>query len=317
MEERNEQWRSEKWRVAVLAGGTSAEREVSLASGAAVEQALKQAGHLPQIFDPASVKLEDVPWHDYSACFLALHGGAGEDGRVQAVLDQWQIPYTGSGPEASRLAMSKAAAKQCFQAADVLTPAGFTLPALCASDELEAAAWAVGFPLVVKPESQGSSLGVTKVERMADLPQAFAAACRWDERVMLESFIAGRELTVTLLDDRPLPVLEIVSPRAIFDYQAKYASADTEYQFPHDIWPATLRRIQNEAVIAAQSLGVRSLSRVDVLLDENNRAWVLEVNTIPGLTPRSLAPKAAQRAGMNLAALCDEMLRRVLVPAWC
>jgi D-alanine-D-alanine ligase len=299
-------------RLAVLAGGDSPEREVSLASGAAVSAALEARGHDVVVYDPAEIELDRIPWFTFDACFLALHGGAGEDGRVQQRLARLGVDFTGSDARACRLAMSKSAAKERFHTGFVNTP-DYCL--IHASESLCTAglkADSLGYPLVVKPDSQGSSLGVSIVHRPEELAEALAKAWALDPFAIAEQFVAGRELTVALLDRRTLPVLEIVTPRGFFDYEAKYSAADTLEQFPADLSPETLAEIEGAALRAAMALGTRGLARVDLILDSAGRPWVLEVNTTPGMTDHSLAPKAARLAGIDMPELCDRMARATL-----
>lgn len=300
------------WRVALLCGGNSAEREVSLASGRQVASALRAAGHRVALFDPARHSLEAIPWQQFDVCFLALHGGAGEDGRVQGWLARRNVPFTGSGPQASRLAMHKAAAKGRFRRARVPTPAAVVLRAdEPAQDLLQRVAW-LGLPLVVKPNAQGSSLGVSLVHFPDELPGAVAEAGRLGPLVLAEQYIAGRELTVALLGRRALPVLEISGHGAVFDYHAKYSSPATKYGFPSDLEPMKLEEVQQIALKAAAALGTAGLVRVDLILDQQQTPWVLELNTLPGMTAHSLVPKAAALAGWTMPELCDWMLQDAL-----
>jgi len=300
------------WRVALLAGGDSPEREVSLASGRQVSSALRAGGHLVAEFDPARQPLETIPWERFDVCFLALHGGAGEDGRVQAWLADRGIVFTGSGPAASHLAMHKAEAKRRFLAAGVPTPEWLLLRPDEPLDELsERAAW-LGMPLVVKPNAQGSSLGVSLVQSGKQLLAAVAEARRFDPLVLLERHVAGRELTVALLGRTPLPVVEVLSHGTVFDYHAKYSSPATKYGFAADLRPMKLQEIQRVAVRAAEALDCQGVVRVDLILDRQQRPWVLEVNTLPGMTTHSLVPKAAARAGWSMTELCNWMLHEAL-----
>lgn len=299
--------------VAVLAGGNSAERKVSLASGRAVSRAIFAAGHLVEIVDPADRDLAGIRWSDFDLGFIALHGGAGEDGQVQGLLESAGLPYTGSGPEASRLAMSKSAAKERFLAAGVPTAEyvvfdedeGHKRGGFCYEQ--------MGFPLVVKPDRQGSSIGVTFAANAAELRVGVDAARGFDSRVLAERWIDGREFTVALLGRRPMPLLEIVTPRALFDYEAKYESALTEHRFDHALSDAVAESLAAAALAAADSLDTCGLVRVDLMLDRVGQPWVLEVNTVPGLTDHSLAPKAAAQAGMSMVDLCRWMIEDALL----
>jgi D-alanine-D-alanine ligase len=299
-------------RVAVLAGGDSSERQISILSGWNVVSALEAAGHEPSWIDPAEIDLSSISCDQFDACFIALHGGAGEDGRVQETLDLIGIPYTGSGPTASRLAMSKSASKERFRQAGVPT-ADYELVHTSAShDERVERAARIGHPVVVKPDSQGSSLGVGIAGDPSQVEDRLGEAFALDPFVVIERFVRGREFTVALLDRRPLPLLEIVAAEPVFSFDAKYSSADTQYCFETGLPRAVEMLLSQTAVRAAVALGTRGLVRVDLMLDEQLQPWVLEVNTIPGLTARSLAPQAGERAGITMPALCTWMLHDCL-----
>lgn len=296
-------------RVAVLAGGSSSERDVSLISGAHVADALQAAGHQVDLIDPAETDLAKLDWDRFDGCFLALHGGEGEDGRIQAKLSQWHVPYTGSGPTASRIAMSKSAAKQVFLQAGIPTPGCVVIdrdvPAEVAVREIRM----LGFPVVVKPDAQGSSLGVAVAWSTEQVAGHLTVAHRFDQLALAERFIAGREFTVAVLGRKPLPLLEIVGREEIFDYHSKYSSSVIEYHFDTGLSPMKIQELQRTAANAAAALGTAGLVRVDLMLDDCLRPWVLEINTLPGMTDRSMAPKAAAEIGLDLPALCDWILR--------
>jgi D-alanine-D-alanine ligase len=299
-------------RVAVLAGGDSAEREISLQSGAAVAAALVAAGHQATPVDPACRNLADLDWSAFDAAFVALHGGAGEDGRVQQLLEDLGVPYTGSGPAACRLAMSKSASKERFEESRVPTPA-FELVDVDEPGRLVASRVArLGYPLIIKPDSQGSSLGVSIVDSAERLPEGIRTAGRYDRALVAESLVTGREFTAAVLGDRPFPLLEILTPERFFSFDAKYQSSLTEYRFDFMLPARNRAELLHAAVAAAQALGTRGLVRVDLMLGHDGRAWVLEVNTSPGMTSRSLAPQAAARAGLDMAALVDLLVRDCL-----
>lgn len=296
------------YRVALLAGGDSAEREISLLSGDAVAGALAAAGHAIERFDPLYVELAELPLGEFDVCFVALHGGAGEDGRVQRQLARLGIPFTGSDAEACRLAMAKSASKERFLAAGIPTPDYVLAHRLETKPTIIDRLLRLGLPLVVKPDGQGSSLGVSFVTDERDLPDALQRALGYDPFVLGERLIEGRELTVAVLDREPLPTVEIVTPRPFYDYEAKYAAVTTGYsraELPQEVH----NRVQQLAVAACDALGTRGVVRVDLRLDRDNRPWVLEVNTIPGMTDHSLVPKAAAWAGISMAQLCDRMVR--------
>ena len=267
-------------RVAVLYGGDSAEREVSLASGQQAALALSLARHEPVLIDPAEIELHNVHWAGFDVCFIALHGGAGEDGRIQAELDRLGVCYTGSSSAACGLAMRKSAAKRRFSDCRVPTPTWFAVAA-----KSPHADWSgVALPVVIKPNSQGSSLGVSIAHSAGDLQRCIATASQYDSELIAEMFIAGREFTISVLGRDPLPLLEIVTPSPIFSYDAKYSSRATEYRFDSKLSAPIEAELYRAAITAADALGTAGLVRVDLMLDGQNRPWVLEVNTIPGLT---------------------------------
>ncbi|HZZ26516.1 MAG TPA: D-alanine--D-alanine ligase [Pirellulales bacterium] len=305
------------FRVALLYGGDSAEREISLHSGRQVALALSLAGHAPVMIDPAEISLSAIDWPSFDVCCLALHGGPGENGQIQQHLETLGVPYTGSGPAASRLAMHKSAAKLRFKSHGVPTlpsiaftaseyrDAENTHPASAVRQQLQS----LGFPLVIKPESQGSSLGISIAAHPAELSPGVRAAAEYDDCIIAEPYVAGREFTISLLGRDPLPMIEIVAPQRLFTYSAKYCSPKTEYQLNTGLPAAVEAQLYRAAVMAAEALGTAGLVRVDVMLDAQHRPWVLEVNTIPGMTVRSLSPRAAQAAGMEMPALVDWMVR--------
>ena len=266
-------------RIALLAGGESAEREISLASGKQAAAALHDAGYHPVPDRSRVARLEhSIDWDSFDACFIALHGGAGEDGRVQAVLEQFGVPYTGSDSAASPLAMNKSAAKDRFLACGVPTLPFVVWPA--SEQQLAALDW----PLIIKPESQGSSFGLGVARNSTELQNCLAAASQFDSRILIEPFIAGREFTVSLLGRDPLPIIEIVAPHKLFCHDAKYSNPDTEFRLSTGLPAHVEAELYRAAIAAAEALNTAGLVRVDLILDEQNRPWVLEVNTIPGLT---------------------------------
>lgn len=287
--------------VAVMLGGPSAEREVSLRSGAAVAQALRSLGHRVCEVDP-----QDAGWtlpEDTEAVFLALHGTYGEDGTVQRRLEDLRVPYTGCGPEASRIGFDKLLTKQRLLAARVPTARYHVIDA-------PGAGWPQGWdpPVVLKPVRQGSSVGLQFVERVADWSPALAEALRYDSQVLLEEKIAGREVTVGILAGEPLPIVEVRPKTGAYDYQNKYTPGNTEYLCPAPFAEATAARIRSAALAAFQAIGGRDYSRVDVMVRPDGQPVVLEVNTLPGMTETSLLPKAAAAAGLSYAQLCQRML---------
>jgi D-alanine-D-alanine ligase len=302
---------SDPLHVVVLSGGRSAEREVSLQSGRSVAAALRALGHRVTRIDPARTDVERLDATQTDACFIALHGGEGEDGRIQTRLMRIGIPFTGSDPAASALAMSKRASKRRFVQAGVPTPA-WNVVGWPLSRAPAAAAARLGWPVVVKPDEQGSSLGVHIAGDEPELLRGLADAARFGSTILIERYIAGRELTVTLLDDQSLGVLEIRPARGWYDYHAKYECNDTKYDGEPELPMSWIGRITRTAVRAAGALGTRGLVRVDIRLDAAGVAWVLEVNTAPGMTGHSLAPKTAERAGLPMPVLCERLVQMAI-----
>ena len=288
--------------VAVLLGGPSAEREVSLRSGAAVAAALRSAGHTVAEIDPRPGALELPPGTEVA--FLALHGTYGEDGKVQSELERLGVPYTGCGVEASRLAFDKQLAKQRFVATGVPTPRFLTLNS--SNTAWPGADWTP--PVVLKPSRQGSSVGLQFVDRVEDVAAALLESLRHDHSVLVEERILGRETTVGILGDILLPVVEVVPKQGAYDYQNKYTAGRTDYFCPASFDPLVTRRIQQAAWAAFQAIGGGDYARVDVMVRADGQPSVLEVNTLPGMTETSLLPKAAAAVGVSFVELCERMM---------
>jgi len=292
-------------KVAVLMGGKSAEREVSLKSGGMVLAALRKKGVDAHPFDPRERNVQDLTKERFARAFIALHGRFGEDGTVQGILEWLGIPYTGSGVLASALAMDKVRTKRMWQAEDLPTAPYLVLDK---DTDFKAAAKKLGVPLFVKPASEGSSVGMSKVKRAGDLEEAFALAVNYDPVVIAEKFIDGPELTVAIVGERVLPVIKIETPREFYDYEAKYLANDTRYLIPSGLPAAKEKQIQALSLKAFQALGCRGWARVDVMLDKRGRAYLLEINTSPGMTDHSLVPMAAKAVGISYEALCVRIL---------
>lgn len=305
-----------KLRVAVLAGGPSAEREVSLQSGAAVVRALKTLGHVVREIDPAHEDVRNCNWDAIDVAFIALHGKFGEDGQVQQILEDALVPYTGSGVAASRLAISKSASKERFTQHHVPTAPYVLIHESDTAHRISRQAEQLGYPLVVKPDTQGSSLGVTIVDQAEGLPAALGRCFQYDSFGLLEQAVRGSEWTVGLLDERALPPIRIETERAFFDYAAKYEDDETRYQFESDVPAELVDRVVQAAQSACAAVGTCGLARVDLILDQSHCPQVLEVNTVPGLTDHSLVPKAAARLGMTMAELCQASLSSALQHAY-
>jgi D-alanine-D-alanine ligase len=324
-------------KIAVLFGGTSAERDVSIASGAQVFRALREAGHevvavdtahgalgpaeeskllasgvapeppreeeLAELRARSTAALAETPaLRQVDAVFLALHGGAGEDGTLQALLDLAGVPYTGSGHAASAAAMDKDLSKRLFRAAGVPT-ADWRMAPISAEEAGEALGW----PVVVKPNQQGSTVGLTVVKRPEDFDAAIRLAQRYDNEVMVERFVPGRELTVGILDDAALAVGEIIPRGEIFDYESKYQAGGAVEVFPADLPPEKTEEARGLALLAHRALKLHGYSRIDFRMDPEGGLWCLEANTLPGMTATSLLPQSAAAMGISFPELCERI----------
>ncbi len=297
---------SEFGKVAVLLGGRSAEREISLLSGNAVLAALRERGVDAHPFDPAERPIFDLKREGFARVFIALHGRFGEDGTVQGALETLGLPYTGSGVMASALAMDKWRTKLVWLAAGVPTPR-FAL--LEGKSDFERVVQELGLPLIVKPAHEGSTIGITKVERVADLPAAYAEAIKYDRLIIAEEFVAGQELTAAVLGERALPLVRIVAPEGKYDYQNKYFTDATQYFCPAGLRPAVEEAIQRMALRSFRVLGCAGWGRADMILRADGSFAFLEMNTSPGMTGHSLVPIAARQAGLSFPDLCLAILR--------
>ncbi|MBI4355142.1 MAG: D-alanine--D-alanine ligase [Candidatus Omnitrophica bacterium] len=335
-------------RVGVLMGGPSAEREISLQSGQAVAAALRERHHVIPIDvpnDPELLQAIDAQWMpagnilsepvgktagrveglerapralaavvaelraaQLDVAFIALHGPFGEDGTMQLLLEQLGVPYTGSGVRPSQRAMDKVISRVIFDREGLRVPQYHVVTARTAGS----LRLTIPPPVVVKPVSQGSSIGVTLVDRADTLPEALSLAFRYDPRVLIEEFIPGREVTVGILGDQALPVVEICPKRAFFDFAAKYQAGETGYEVPAKLEETVTFAAQETALRAHRVLGCRHVSRVDMILREGRIPVILELNTIPGFTATSLVPKAAQAAGLTFEALCERLVELAL-----
>jgi D-alanine-D-alanine ligase len=292
-------------KVAVMMGGKSAEREVSLKSGAAVLAALRSSGVDAHRFDPQDKALEALHAEGYQRVFIALHGRGGEDGTLQGALDLLAIPYTGSGVLASALAMDKWRSKLVWQATGLPVPDYVVLDA---GSDFIAAEVRLGLPLFVKPANEGSSIGISKVKRAGELRAAWELAARYDSCVIAEKYLAGGEFTVGILNGQALPVIRIVPTTEFYDYDAKYLRDDTEYRIPSGLGEAREREMRDMALRAFAVLGGRGWGRMDLMLDAEGRIYCLEANTSPGMTDHSLVPMAARAAGIAFPQLVLKLL---------
>ncbi len=292
-------------KVAVLFGGKSAERPVSLKSGAMVLAALRACGVDAHRFDPAERGLEDLIAERFDRAFIALHGRFGEDGTLQGALDWLGVPYTGSGVLASALAMDKLRTKQLWGANGIPTPP-FEL--LGRDTDFAAVAARLGVPMMVKPASEGSSIGMSKVRAAGDLEEAYANAVNYDRVVIAEKFVDGIELTAGILAGQALPLIRLETPRDFYDYEAKYVRDDTRYILPCGLPEHKERELQQLCLRAFEAIGCRGWGRVDLMLDGAGNPYLLEVNTAPGMTDHSLVPMAARAAGLSYEQLCLRIL---------
>ncbi len=332
-------------RITVLMGGVSAERDVSLASGLRIARALRDRGHHVVSLDTAHGVIDEdeeremlergvmktappslesleamsrsslspslgtlAPVRNAEVLFLALHGGQGEDGTVQALLDLAGVRYTGSGHLASALAMDKDLSKRILRSSGVGTADWWMASADSSKDDLEKAARELGLPLIVKPSKQGSTVGLTLVRQIDDLPAAVAEAARYDDEVMLESFVAGRELTVSVIGDEALPVVEIIPSHELYDYECKYTPGMAREVVPAEISDEATAEVQRQSLVAFRALKLRGYARIDFRMDESGTFFCLEANTLPGMTELSLLPQAAAAAGMDFGTLCERIV---------
>ena len=292
-------------KVAVLMGGRSAEREISLKSGTMVLGALRKSGVDAHAFDPRDSGLEALKAQRFDRAFIALHGRFGEDGTVQGALEYLGIPYTGSGVMASALAMDKWRTKLLWRAAGLPTP-GYEL--MSARTDPAGLAARLALPLMVKPAREGSSIGMTKVTTIEKIAPAYELAARYDEVVIAERFVEGMELTAGILGEEPLPLIRLETPREFYDYEAKYFAADTRYICPCGLPAERERSVQRTALEAFHLLGCSGWGRVDAMLDRYGNLQLLEVNTIPGMTDHSLVPMVARAQGISFEDLCVRIL---------
>jgi len=303
-------------RVAVLFGGDSSEREISLLTGRAVLDALRLRGVDAHPFDPRDQPLSQLIEQRFTRVWIALHGPGGEDGTLQGALEYLGVPYTGSGVMGSAIGMDKLRSKRLALAAGVPT-ADFVV--LRGEADFELALERLKLPLIVKPATQGSSVGMTKVERAADLPAAFAAAAQLESLVFAEAWLAGPEYTVAILQEAALPSIRIETPRTFYDYEAKYFRDDTRYFCPAGLGAASEAHLQSLALAAFAAAGASGWGRADFMMDAAARPLLLEINTVPGMTSHSLVPMAARAVGVDFAELAWRVLetsftRRALPP---
>jgi len=296
-------------KVAVLLGGKSAEREVSLDSGTAVLEALVRSGVNAEGFDPQERSITELTAYDRA--FIVLHGRGGEDGQIQGALEWLNIPYTGTGVQGSAIGMDKVKTKQVWQGSELPTAPYRIVTKDSNAEEIVAA---LGLPLIIKPVHEGSSIGMSKVEKIEDFATAIAKATEHDAIVMAEKWITGREFTIVLLNGQALPVIRLQPPEdvAFYDYEAKYNRNDVQYGIPCGLSETEEKELQALALRAFQAVGASGWGRIDAMQDQDGKFWLLEVNTVPGMTSHSLVPKAAAAVGYSFEALCVAILEQTL-----
>ncbi|MDM1335214.1 D-alanine--D-alanine ligase [Acinetobacter pseudolwoffii] len=296
-------------KVAVLLGGKSAEREVSLDSGTAVLEALVRSGVNAEAFDPQQRSVTELV--NYDRAFIVLHGRGGEDGQIQGVLEWLNVPYTGTGVQGSAIGMDKVKTKQVWQGSELPTaPYRIVTKDSDATDIVNS----LGLPLIIKPVHEGSSIGMSKVEKIEDFAEAIAKATEHDAVVMAEQWITGREFTIVVLNGQALPVIRLEPPQdvAFYDYEAKYNRNDVQYGIPCGLTEAEEQQLKALSLRAFQAVGASGWGRIDAMQDEQGNFWLLEVNTVPGMTSHSLVPKAAAAVGYSFDDLCVAILEQTL-----
>lgn len=296
-------------KVAILLGGKSAEREVSLDSGTAVLEALVRSGINAEAFDPQERSVTELV--NYDRAFVVLHGRGGEDGQIQGALEWLNIPYTGTGVQGSAIGMDKVKTKQVWQGSELPTAPYRIVTKNSNAQEIVSA---LDLPLIIKPVHEGSSIGMSKVEKVEDFADAIAKATEHDAVVMAEKWITGREFTIVILNGQALPVIRLQPPEdvAFYDYEAKYQRNDVEYGIPCGLSESEEKELQALALRAFQAVGASGWGRIDAMQDEQGKFWLLEVNTVPGMTSHSLVPKAAAAVGYSFDALCVAILEQTL-----
>ncbi|BBP46527.1 D-alanine--D-alanine ligase B [Thiosulfatimonas sediminis] len=296
---------TEQSRVAVLMGGKAAEREVSLRSGAAVTAALQAQGIAADAIDVSSLhQLAEIA-EAYDVAFIALHGRWGEDGTVQAILHDLQMPFTGSRMQASAIAMDKLRTKWMWLGAGLPTP---NFVWVNAQNPLDLTNFTLDFPVIVKPIHEGSSIGMQKVDHREQLAAAVQTAQQYDDEVLIEQWITGREYTAAVLNGEALPLIELRTSHSFYDFSAKYQSNDTQYLCPTDLSAEQEQQLQQLILRAFSVVGAQTWGRVDLMLDEQNRPWLIELNSVPGMTDHSLVPMAAKQAGISFEQLVKQIL---------
>ncbi len=299
-------------KIGVLLGGLSSEREVSIASGTAILKALQEKGYHAVAVDVGRDVAEKIHEQGIEAAFIALHGKFGEDGAIQGLLEVMGIPYTGSGILASALGMNKTVSKQVFRSQGLLV-GPYEVISAGSADEAHSIVTHLRYPVVIKPNAEGSSVGVSLVFKEEEITAAVELAFKYGDEVLIEKFIKGKEVQVGILGDRALGAIEIVPKRAFYDYAAKYEKGMSDHFFPARIPDADYQRTLEAGMAAHRAIGCRGYSRVDFIVDENGAPHILEVNTLPGMTATSLLPDIAKGVGISFPDLVEEILRLALV----
>lgn len=296
-------------KVAVLFGGKSAEREVSLDSGNAVLEALLRSGVQAEAFDPKHRSVTELV--NYDRAFIVLHGRGGEDGQIQGTLEWLDVPYTGTGVQGSAIGMDKIKTKQIWQGTDLPT-APYRI--ISKDSNIDEIVDSLGLPVIIKPVHEGSSIGMSKVEKKEDFAQAIAKATEHDAIVMAEKWITGCEYTIVVLNGEALPVIRLEPPKdvAFYDYDAKYQRNDVQYGIPSGLSESDEKQLQQLTLRAFQAVGASGWGRVDAMQDEQGNFWLLEINTVPGMTSHSMVPKAAKAVGVGFDELCVAILEQTL-----
>ena len=299
-------------KVAVLLGGKSAERQVSLDSGTAVLEALLRSGVNAEAFDPQQRSVTELVGYDRA--FIVLHGRGGEDGQIQGTLEWLNIPYTGTGVQGSAIGMDKVKTKQVWQGSELPT-APYRI--VTKDSDLQQVIDSIGLPFIIKPVHEGSSIGMSKVEKIEDFASAIAKATEHDAVVMAEKWITGREFTIVILNGQALPIIRLQPPAdvAFYDFEAKYNRNDVQYGIPCGLSEDEEKRLQALCLRAFQAVGASGWGRIDAMQDEQGNFWLLEVNTVPGMTSHSLVPKAAEAVGYSFDQLCVAILEQTLTDA--
>ncbi len=293
--------------VIVLMGGESAERDISLQSGCAVADALESSGHQVTRVDPDETDLCMFNWPECDVIFIALHGTFGEDGQLQEILDKTNLPYTGSGATASRLAFHKSEAKNIFQTHNIPTPESVVFSRSTSRNSIEHDAKQLGYPLFIKPEAQGSSIGVSLLSEPQELNSAINLCLKYDSRGLIEKAITGSEWTLGLFGDIIFPLIQIKFNSRFYDHHAKYEDEATSFILDAKLSPAVKQKLISTGLNAYRAIGAGGVARVDIILDQHDQAWVLEVNTIPGMTSHSNIPLAAKKMGWSFSYLCEKI----------